>query len=385
MPPALPVLRSPQVTTVLPGRSAHAAHSSSAGEALTTRPAVVAATPSAASPGGSPTPPPTTVEAAPEEVPSAEGKHGPGHSEGDARWASAGAADQRVVQVQDVDDAHRMIALDDPLLSLAAASLDDLERTRIAAENRLRQLTRDEPDKDGEERGFGLPDTDPQVRAQGIVLEGLKALEHGAELALVRRLRKHALWPWIQGTIGVGPKQGARLLAAIGDPYWNTLYDRPRTVSELWAYSGYKVVPAGRTGSDAHLASASGPQDIPADRRTGATHCDPVGGEQSDGDPGHAANEAHALVAGVAVRRKKGQKSNWSAVAKMRAYLIAESCIKQARSPYRAVYDQRRAHTALTHPDWTLGHSHNDALRVVAKRVLRDLWIAAREVHGEAS
>jgi hypothetical protein len=68
----------------------------------------------------------------------------------------------------------------------------------------------------------------------------------------------------------------------------------------------------------------------------------------------------------------------------MRAYLIATSCIKQARSPYRAVYDNRRAHTATTHPDWTAGHSHNDALRIVSKAILKDLWLAARDLHQAA-
>lgn len=50
-------------------------------------------------------------------------------------------------------------------------------------------------------------------------------------------------------------------------------------------------------------------------------------------------------------------------------------------SPYRVVYDRRRAHTAVTRPDWTDGHSHNDAVRVAAKAILRDLWRAAREFH----
>ena len=88
----------------------------------------------------------------------------------------------------------------------------------------------------------------------------------------------------------------------------------------------------------------------------------------------------------------------------MRAYLIAESCIKQLDSqcrggqlvrddlmvpaapactcsPYRVVYDRRRAHTAVSHPEWTDGHSHNDGLRVASKEILKDLWRAARDWH----
>jgi hypothetical protein len=50
-------------------------------------------------------------------------------------------------------------------------------------------------------------------------------------------------------------------------------------------------------------------------------------------------------------------------------------------SPYRVVYDRRRAHTAKTRPDWTDGHHHNDALRVASKEVLKQLWRAARDWH----
>jgi hypothetical protein len=44
--------------------------------------------------------------------------------------------------------------------------------------------------------------------------------------------------------------------------------------------------------------------------------------------------------------------------------------------PYRQAYDRRRARTAETHPDWSKGHSHGDALRVMTKELLRDLWAA---------
>ncbi len=44
--------------------------------------------------------------------------------------------------------------------------------------------------------------------------------------------------------------------------------------------------------------------------------------------------------------------------------------------------DQRRAHTATSHPEWTDGHSHNDGLRVASKAILRDLWRAARDWHA---
>lgn len=241
-------------------------------------------------------------------------------------------------------------------LSLAAETLDDLERSRIAAENRLRSL-RDV---------YGLTDVVPEVKVAAAMVKALEDVEHQATLNLGRIMRRHPLGPWVARTVGVGAKQGARLLAAIGDPYFNSLHNRPRTVSELWAYCGYHTLPASRTTRDTHPTAAGG------DHLGGTDHLDV---------------DTRKDYVGVAAKRAKGRKSNWSTDAKMRAWLIATSCIKQAASPYRAVYDARRAHTAVTHPvvakdpvypEWTPGHSHNDALRIVSKALLRDLWREAR-------
>ena len=83
----------------------------------------------------------------------------------------------------------------------------------------------------------------------------------------------------------------------------------------------------------------------------------------------------------------------------MRAYLIATSCLKQVAkpcvvndhaqglrecrcSPFRLKYEERRRHTAVTHPDWSDGHSHNDALRVTSKEILKQIWRQAAIWHG---
>lgn len=265
-----------------------------------------------------------------------------------------------------------------PLLALLADVLDDLERTRIANENRLRQLTRTEVDSDGEERGFGLTLDQPQVAALADVVTALGKLEHQSTLNLQRAVRKHPLGPWIKRTVGVGEKQGARLIAAIGDPYWNTLHDRPRLVSELWAYCGLHVHPAAQGAADAH-------------------GCTGGGGKQ--GDPSQDQLGIHAPSAGVAPTRTRGQRANWSTTAKTRAYLVAESCIKQARSPYRAVYDDGRTKyadsvhaapcrrcgpagkPAPTETPLSAGHQHARALRLVMKEVLKDLWRESKRLH----
>lgn len=247
---------------------------------------------------------------------------------------------------QDCDGTHiGFAALADPTLALLAEVLDDLERTRIANENRLRQLTRpfDQEDKDGiTGRGFGLDERHPAVARLKAVVEGIAALEKQAEKNLTIALRAHPLHPWIKAQRGIGDKQAARLLASIGDPYWNTLEDRPRLVSELWSYCGWV--------------------------------------------PGR--------------RRQRGQQANWSSDAKMRSYLVAVSCMKQpSGTRYRDIYEARRLVTAdRVHAEeckrcgpsgkpaqpgspWNAGHQLTDALRVVAKEILRDLWKEAKKIH----
>lgn len=270
--------------------------------------------------------------------------------------------------------------LDAPFLALAAEVLDDLERVRIANENRLRQLTRTETDADGEERGFGLDESHPDVARLAALVGDLARAEHQAELNLARLLRQHSLGAWIKSARGIGEKQGARLLAAIGDPYWNGLHGRPRTVSELWAYAGYHTISAGQGNGDAHRHTASGTS---VDQRCADTQGGPVDGAIS-----------------LAPRRARGQRANWSADAKMRCHLIAVSIVK-AGGPYREVYDATRAHyRESVHPASCVrcgpagkpaaagsrrsdGHCHAIALRKVCKIILRDLWRAARDVHAE--
>lgn len=227
----------------------------------------------------------------------------------------------------------------DPALALAADVLDDIERVRIANENRLRQLTRSVEDSDGELRGFGLDESHPDVARLAALVELLAKAEHDATLTLQRVLRRHPLHAWIKAQRGIGEKQAARLLAAVGDPYWNAAADRPRRgPAELWAYCGY----------------------VPGQRRV------------------------------------KGQRSNWSAAAKMRAFNIAESMLKAGN---RETYDKRKAITegrlhaapcvrcgpsgkpAPAGSPWSDAHRHADALRVTAKAVLRDLWREAKRLY----
>lgn len=262
----------------------------------------------------------------------------------------------------DSQDRHvgRGPILRDGLLAIMADAVDDLERTRIASENRYRQLTRTGEDTDGEERGLGLDESVPEVARVRQVVDGLIALEHQAILTMNRQVRKHPLWKsWGIHQKGVGEKQFARLLATIGDPYWNDLHNRPRTVSELWAYTGNSVVhPAGQPSYDSHGSSAGG----------------------------------------VAPKRTKGHKVNWSTNARMRVWLITGSCLK-AQGHYADVYYAARDKYAdATHSNDCVrcgpagkpalagsalsgAHQHARALRAIGKEVLRDVWTASKALH----
>ncbi len=228
-------------------------------------------------------------------------------------------------------------------IAIFAEIVDDLEKSRIANENRLRQLTRSAEDSDGEIRGFGLALDNPKVQDLVQLVAGVAALEKQATKTLEKSMLHHPLGAWVKATTGIGLKQGARLLAATHDPYWNGLHDRPRLVSELWSYCGLR-------------------------------------GDQP-------------------TVRQRGVVSNWSSDAKMRVFLVAESCMKNRNSPYRSVYDEGRLRyaeathvgdckrcgpsgkPALAGSALSDGHKHARAMRLVMKEILRDLWLEGRALH----
>lgn len=233
------------------------------------------------------------------------------------------------------------------LLGFHGDMLDDFEEVRIRLENRRRTLLSEE------DWGHGLSPLLPEIGVIDDSLERLSAIEHGIVLNLQRSMRQHPLGPWVKRTIGIGEKQAARLLGVIGDPANRT------TLGQLNSYCGMAVVP--------YLGDQNPPDN-------------------------HQLN-----VPGVAPHRAKGIKSNWNEKARSRLFVMAESCIKQSRSPYRKVYDEGRAKYAdAVHAApcarckaekgelLSLGHQHARAMRLVMKAILRDLWEEARKIHGES-
>ena len=248
--------------------------------------------------------------------------------------------------------------LRDPVLGVLSDVLDDFETVRIANANRVRILTRSEEDSDGESRGWGLTEDHPEVAKLLLTLKALESAEHDSVLNLQRALRKHPLVVVQKRYRGLGEKQFARMLATIGDPYWNDLHQRPRTVSELWAYCGLDV----RNGE--------------------------------------------------APRRQRGQQSNWSEDARKRLYVISSSLVKGGRmaddkrgpqdpvaDKYRVLYDATKAKYAdSVHPvdckrcgpagkpalagsPRSAAHIHAIAIRAMSKELLKELWREARDIY----
>lgn len=243
-----------------------------------------------------------------------------------------------------------MTPVNDPTLAVYADVLDDLEAARIANANRLRILTRNEPDDDGINRGHGLTQDHPDIARLNAILEGITTAENQAVNNLEAAMRRNPLGPFVKNTPGLGLKQTARLLSILGDPYWHSRDDRPRTVSELWAYCGLHT------------------------------------------------------VGGKAPARTRGQTSNWNEDARKRVWVIASAVPKFKTSPYEPVYRlQREKYEDAVH-DYACprcgpsgspapagsplspGHQQGRAVRYVGKTILKDLWRASRDHHeSEAS
>lgn len=245
--------------------------------------------------------------------------------------------------------------LRDPTLCMCADVVDDLERVKIANQNRLRTLTMDG------EHGHGLSIDHPDIKRLAALVKALEDAEHQATLNLARVMRHHPLGVFVKAGKGVGEKQAARLLASIGDPYWNDLHNRPRRLRELYAFCGMSVV-----GTSAQSVTGS---------------------------------HAHS-GAGVAPTKVRGERVSWSPDARMRLWLIASKCVMVGHGgPYRAKYDEGRekyadaihsqeckrcgpkGKPALAGSPLSAAHQHARAIRLVAKLILSDLWSAAKTIH----
>jgi hypothetical protein len=197
----------------------------------------------------------------------------------------------------------------------------------------------------------------------------LEQLEHDCKKAMLdcyKRIVPAPIIAWQQSTPGIGEHLLARLLGHLGHPvlarphHWEgkgakrvLVADPPyeRSVSQLWQYCGHgdptRRIKAGMSAEE--LAAVGSP------RLKMITH----------------------LLAEACMKAIGGETSNG---------------VMRKRSPYRDVYDLRRIETidrlhaapcvrcgpkgkpAPEGSPWSLAHQNADALRIVGKELLRDLW-----------
>lgn len=74
------------------------------------------------------------------------------------------------------------------------------------------------------------------------------------------------------------------------------------------------------------------------------------------------------------------QISTWLVNAQLVGKAKSVSGKSEANGAYGEVYVERRAATEKSHPDWSDGHRHKDALRIAMKEFLKDLWNEWRRV-----
>lgn len=230
-------------------------------------------------------------------------------------------------------------------LRLQVDSMWDIQSTRISVENRTRSQS--------------LAEEDPRnATVLGMLKDAEKTLKNGYK----GWIKKSVFAPFIDQHKGVGPDFFAQVIALVGDPLIATprhwvetpdgeakrvlVDDEPyaRSLSQLWQYAGHGA---------------------PGRRAKGMTQEDAF---------------------------KLGNPKLKTVV-----HLMAESCVKQVakegqETPYfRSVYDARRIENAdRTYPEghakagqaWSDGHKHADALRIVGKEFLRELWLFTRKLHG---
>lgn len=208
------------------------------------------------------------------------------------------------------------------LLSHYTSQLDDAMRLRLAVGNRIGAMGRE---------GIAPEFLEPMGQQADMLL----ALEKAAKRMVERKMREHPMAGWVKETQGISLYGFARLFGATGP------LDRFATVSKLWAYMGLHV---------------------------------------SDGE---------------APRRRKGELAGFSSRKRSTAIQMAEGPIKVG-GPYRLIYDAARAD--YDNRPWcgrcrpagsneprehcTDGHAHARARRLVAKAMLRDMWVEWRQRIG---
>ena len=139
---------------------------------------------------------------------------------------------------QRLDEAHIDVA--PSLLNIYVQTYEQAQKLRLETMNRMRCWLRDTVPK--EEWPCKNPDrsfNDKMVRETDLLpndlrefLKYIEQLEKDAKKYMRREMKKHPLWPWLEGVRGIDTTLAARLLHRVGD------LRRFPNVAKLWSYAG---------------------------------------------------------------------------------------------------------------------------------------------------
>jgi len=266
-------------------------------------------------------------------------------------------------------------------------TLTDLEETRIGLENRFYATLLDRMGEDCPSRSSGdfkllcrsayrdkIRDEDGRImfdenmQPVDVPDEGAYELIVKAETVAIKQLTnmmKAICGPHMQAFLdqrGIGDKTVARLLGEIGHPivafpaHWEEggddedekilVEDEPfiRRVSDLWSYCGHG--------------------DPSRKRKKGMTQDDAL----------KLGNPTAKMTVNQMATRCMMRKGGTTPTGKV-----------DAPSPYRAVYDAKRAHYETARPEWPDARKKGAAIRITGKEILRDLYNAALKDLEEAA
>lgn len=296
---------------------------------------------------------------------------GPGHSMDETQSGSARSADQ---------DVSRGLAGHETQLPCAPA--DYLDPERVTAIHELRLFARAYWDAQDARKRIGQRFSAPVSDADMLV--GIRAAAKASEDLLGKAMEKCFIraFPevssWVGDTPGVGRHLVARLLGEIGHPILATPMAWEKNAEGLVMESGTVpkrvLVPAG----DPYMRSvgqlwAYCGVGAPERRRKGMTQ------EETLALGKASAKTLVYLVATSAIKFTGAPHTQRTRSSGDGSVLAARPKIAttRRRSPYRDIYDLRRLVTAER--EWTDGHRHADALRIVGKRFLADMYDVCKD------
>lgn len=172
-----------------------------------------------------------------------------------------------------------------------------------------------------------------------------------AEKEMRKIARQSPLWQWAEGIRGLGDLGLAVILAEAGDP------GKYSTVSKLWKRLGLAPIVKGDKTQAARTWRMTG--GLTAEDWTNAGY-----------NPKRRA-EIYSCIDEPLFRQQSGNMDKETGE------------VTKEAGPYRKVYDARRARTAETHPDWSKAQSHKDALRIMTKALIADLWSEWRRARSD--